>query len=63
MEFKDSSNHFISHYHMLIIYMGHMLNKISAYGKLLQLVFLYDNVIRPVIPRAVISNISVQTTT
>ena len=62
MEFDDSSNHFISHYyHVLIVYMGHVLNKISAYGELLQLVFLYDNISRPTIPRprAVISNISV----
>ena len=59
MEFDDSSNHIVSHYHMLIICMGHVLNKISAYSELLQLVFSYDNVSRPTIPRAVLSNISV----
>ena len=60
MEFDDSSNHFISHYyHVLIIYMGHVLNKVSAYSELLQLIFLYDNVSRPAIPRAVLSNILV----
>ena len=60
MEFDDSSNHFTSHYyHVLIIYMGHVLNKISAQSELLQLVFLYDNISRPAIPRDVISNISV----
>ena len=48
MEFEDSSNHFISHYyHVLIIYMGHVLNKIS---ELLQLIFLCDNLNRPAIP-------------
>ena len=39
--------------------MGHVLNNISAYGELLQLVFLYDNFSRLAIPMAVISNISV----
>ena len=38
---------------------GHVLNNISAYSELLQLIFLYDNVSRPAIPRDVISNISV----
>ena len=56
MEFDDSSNHFISHYyHVLIIYMGHVLNKISAYGLLLQLIFLYDNLNGPTIPWSVMS--------
>ena len=56
MEFDDSSNHFISYYyHVLIVYMGHVLNKISAYSELLQLVFLYDYLNGPTIPWSVMS--------
>ena len=56
MEFDGSSNHFISHYyHVLFICMGHVLNKISTYGELLQLVFLYDNLNGPTIPCSVMS--------
>ena len=55
MVFENSSNHIVSHYHMLIICMGHVLNKISAYSELLQLVFLYDNLNGPTIPWSVMS--------
>ena len=35
--------------------MGHVLNNTSAYGELLQLVFLYDNLNTPTIPYSVMS--------